>query len=226
MTSSTSLHSEDGKPRGLLSGGNGRQGASPSGGDGKQSGSLSGGDGKQSASLSGGKGKQSVSGLDLGMDATIIENILERHDRAPSAIIAIMQDVQDEVNYLPEGTLRYVADKLGIPASKVFRLATFYRAFSLEPRGKHMVSVCTGTACHVRGAVKVLDTLERELGISAGETDEQLEFTLETVNCLGACALGPVVVVDGEYYGDITSVKVTRLLKRIRRADSDQEDGS
>jgi NADH-quinone oxidoreductase subunit E len=159
------------------------------------------------------------------MDAAVVERILERHDRAPSAIIAIMQDVQNEVNYLPEGTLRYVADRLGIPASKVYRLATFYRAFSLEPRGRHVIHVCTGTACHVRGAVKVLDTLERELGISAGDTDEGLEFTLETVNCLGACALGPVVVVDGEYHGDMTSVRVTRLLRKIRRGDSGQEDG-
>jgi NADH-quinone oxidoreductase subunit E len=160
------------------------------------------------------------------MEATVVESILDRHDRAPSAIIAIMQDVQDEVNYLPEGTLRYVAGQLDIPVSKVFQLATFYRAFSLEPRGKHVLNVCTGTACHVRGAVKVLDTLERELGICAGETDQRLEFTLETVNCLGACALGPVVVVDGEYYGDVSSVKVTRLLKKIRREDTDREDGT
>jgi NADH-quinone oxidoreductase subunit E len=170
-------------------------------------------------------GKGKGWGVELGMDVTVLEQILDRHNRAPAAIIAIMQDVQDEVNYLPEGTLRYVADRLGIPASKVYRLATFYRAFSLEPRGRHVIHVCTGTACHVRGAVKVLDTLERELGISAGETDEGLEFTLETVNCLGACALGPVVVVDGEYYGDMTSVKVTRLLRKIRRGDNGQEDG-
>jgi NADH-quinone oxidoreductase subunit E len=160
------------------------------------------------------------------MEAASLEDILDRHDRAPSAIIAIMQDVQEEVNYLPEGTLRYVSEELGIPTSKVFSLATFYRAFSLEPRGKHVINVCTGTACHVRGAVKVLDTLERELGICAGETDERLEFTLETVNCLGACALGPVVVVDDEYYGDMSSVKVTRLLKKMRRGDSGQEDGA
>jgi NADH-quinone oxidoreductase subunit E len=178
-----------------------------------------------STSLHSKDGKQRGSGLELGMDATIIESILERHDRAPSAIIAIMQDVQNEVNYLPEGTLRYVAGQLDIPVSKVFQLATFYRAFSLEPRGRHVINVCTGTACHVRGAVKVLDTLERELGLCAGETDQRLEFTLETVNCLGACALGPVVVVDGEYYGDMTSVKVTRLLRKIRRGDSGQEDG-
>jgi NADH-quinone oxidoreductase subunit E len=153
------------------------------------------------------------------MEATILEHILDRHDRAPSAIIAIMQDVQDEVNYLPEGTLRYVAERLNIPVSKVFQLATFYRAFSLEPRGKHSINVCTGTACHVRGAVKVVDALEREIGIQAGETDKQLEFTLETVNCLGACALGPVVVVDGEYHGQMTGARAVRMIKKLRATE-------
>jgi NADH-quinone oxidoreductase subunit E len=153
------------------------------------------------------------------MDVTVVEGILERHDRAPSAIIAIMQDVQDEVNYLPEGTLRYVADRLGIPASKIFRLATFYRAFSLEPRGRHVINVCTGTACHVRGAVKIVDALEREIGIQAGETDEQLEFTLETVNCVGACALGPVIMVDNEYHGQMTGARAVRMIKKLRATE-------
>jgi NADH-quinone oxidoreductase subunit E len=162
--------------------------------------------------------------MELGMEAAAIEAILDRHERSPSAIIAILQDLQEEVNYLPEGALRYVAEHLEIPVSKVYALATFYRAFSLVPRGKHLVHVCVGTACHVRGAVKVLDTLERELGISAGETDDQLEFTLETVNCLGACALGPVVVLDGGYHGEMNPAKVNRILKRVRRARSDGED--
>jgi NADH-quinone oxidoreductase subunit E len=165
------------------------------------------------------KGMHNGSGGELGMDTAVIDGILDRHDRAPSAIIAIMQDVQDEVNYLPEGILRYVADRLGIPVSKVFRLATFYRAFSLEPRGKHLINVCTGTACHVRGAVKILDALEREMGIQAGETDGQLEFTLETVNCLGACALGPVVVVDGHYHGQMTGAKAVRMIKKLRATE-------
>jgi NADH-quinone oxidoreductase subunit E len=159
--------------------------------------------------------------LELGMEAATIEGILDRHERAPSAIIAILQDVQEEVNYLPEGALRYVAERLDIPVSKVYNLATFYRAFSLEPRGRHQVYVCTGTACHVRGAVKIRDALEREMGIRAGETDEQLEFTLETVNCLGACALGPVVVVDGEYHGQMTGAKAVRLVKKLRQAEQE-----
>ena len=166
---------------------------------------------------------QNASSPELGIDAATIQGILDRHGRARSAIIAILQDVQDEVNYLPEGALRYVAEQLDVPVSKVHRLATFYRAFSLEPRGKHVISVCTGTACHVRGAVKILDTIEREIGIQAGETDEQLLFTLETVNCLGACALGPVVVVDGEYHGKMTGAKTVRLVKALRRDGAPSE---
>jgi NADH-quinone oxidoreductase subunit E len=96
-------------------------------------------------------------------------------------------------------------------------LATFYRAFSLDPRGKHIVSVCLGTACHVRGAERIVGAVERELGIKSGETDQDLQWTLETVNCLGACALGPIVVVDGEYHGQMTSAKATRLLQKVKK---------
>jgi NADH-quinone oxidoreductase subunit E len=154
------------------------------------------------------------------IEAAIIERILDRHERAPSAIIAILQDMQEEVNYLPEDALRYVAERLDIPVSRVFSLATFYRAFSLEPRGKHQITVCTGTACHVRGAIKIIDALEREIGIRAGETDENLRFTLETVNCVGACALGPVVVVDGEYHGQMTAARAVRLVRRLQDSDN------
>ncbi|HUW14087.1 MAG TPA: NAD(P)H-dependent oxidoreductase subunit E, partial [Anaerolineae bacterium] len=119
---------------------------------------------------------------------------------------------------------RYVARELDIPASKVSSLATFYRAFSLEPRGKHQIYACTGTACHVRGAVKIIDTLEREIGIRAGETDQDLQFTLETVNCVGACALGPVVVVDGEYHGQMTGAKARRLIRRLKQEEANDEE--
>ena len=167
----------------------------------------------------------SASSLELGMEAAVIDGILDQHERDSSAIIAVLQDMQEEVNYLPEGALRYVAEQLDIPASKVYSLATFYRAFSLEPRGRHQIYACTGTACHVRGAVRIIDALEREIGIQAGETDENLEFTLETVNCVGACALGPVVVVDGEYHGQMTAAKAVRLVKRLRDSDNGQDNG-
>lgn len=159
-----------------------------------------------------------------GIEPAILDHILARHHQSPSALIAIMQDVQAEVNYLPEEALRYVAARLDLPVSKIFRLATFYRAFTLEPRGAHLIDVCTGTACHVRGAVKIVDALERELGISAGETDEQMEFTLETVNCLGACALGPVVVVDKEYHGQMTGAGAVQLVSKLRQDEKGAEE--
>jgi NADH-quinone oxidoreductase subunit E len=153
------------------------------------------------------------------IETTVLIKILDRYDRDPANIISILQDIQAEANWLPEEELRYVSAHLGIPLSKMMALATFYKAFSLEPRGKHMVSVCLGTACHVRGAERILGAVERELGIAGGATDEKLQWTLETVGCLGACALGPIVVVDGEYHGQMTSVKATRLLQRIKKAD-------
>lgn len=153
------------------------------------------------------------------LERATLERILDRHGHDPANIIAILQDIQAEVNWLPEEDLRYISQELSIPLSKMMSLASFYRAFSLEPRGRHVVHVCLGTACHVRGAVRILGAVERELNIQAGETDEDLQFTLDTVNCLGACALGPIVVVDGEYHGQMTSAKSTRLLKKVRQAD-------
>ena len=153
------------------------------------------------------------------LDTATLDTVLTRHDRDPANIIAILQDIQAEVNWLPEDDLCYVCVELGIPASKMMGLATFYKAFSLKPRGKHIVQLCLGTACHVRGAVRIQGAVERELGVMAGETDQDLQWTLDTVGCLGACALGPIVVVDGEYHGQMTSAKASRLLRRIKKAD-------
>ncbi len=153
------------------------------------------------------------------LETAALDAILERHNRETANVIAILQDIQTEANWLPEEDLRYVCAKLDIPLSKMMALATFYRAFSLQPRGKHIVQACLGTACHVRGAVRILGAIERELGIEDGQTDEDLQWTLETVGCLGACALGPIVVVDGEYHGQMTSVKASRLLERIKKTD-------
>lgn len=152
------------------------------------------------------------------MEPSAIDTILERHGRDPANIIAILQDIQAEINWLPEEDLRYVCKQLDIPTSKMMSLASFYRAFSLKPRGKHIVQVCLGTACHVRGADRIADTIERELGVPAGGTDAALQFTLETVNCLGACALGPIVVIDGEYHGSMTAAKASRLLTKFKKA--------
>ena len=132
-------------------------------------------------------------------------------------LIAVLEEIQAKFHYLPQDAMILVSERLGIPLSQVYSVATFYHAFSLVPRGKHTIHVCTGTACHVRGAIQVLDRLESRLGIKPGETTRDRLFTLETVNCVGCCALGPVVVMDGEYEGKMTTRQVDRLLKRAER---------
>jgi NADH-quinone oxidoreductase subunit E len=151
------------------------------------------------------------------MKSKEVNAILNKHKHDQSSIIAILQDIQEQERYLPRDMLEYVAQKLDIPLSKIYYLSTFYKAFSLEPRGKHLLNVCLGTACHVRGAARLVDRLESDLGISAGKTTADLTFSLETVNCLGACALGPVVVIDGEYFGQMAPEKVDDLLQKYRR---------
>jgi NADH-quinone oxidoreductase subunit E len=141
-----------------------------------------------------------------------IKKILARYRRDSGMLVAILQDVQAEYNYLPKDALIEVGEGLKIPLSQVYGVASFFKAFSLKPRGRHLINVCLGTACHVRGAVRVLDEVERQLGIKAGDTTEDLRYTLETVNCVGACALGPIVIVDGKYAGQMTAAKVKPLL--------------
>jgi NADH-quinone oxidoreductase subunit E len=158
------------------------------------------------------------------LENTVLDRILDQHHRDPANIIAVLQDIQAEANWLPVEELRYVCAELAIPLSKMMALATFYKAFSLEPRGKHIVSACLGTACHVRGAERIVGAIERELDIKGGQTDESLQWTLETVGCVGACALGPIVVVDGDYHGQMTSVKASRLLKKIKKADGNRAE--
>jgi NADH-quinone oxidoreductase subunit E len=128
-------------------------------------------------------------------------------------LVSILQDVQAEYSYLPEEALVEVSQASETPLSQVYSVATFFKAFSLEPRGCHLINVCLGTACHVRGAVKVLEAIERELNIKAGRTTKDLKFTLETVNCVGCCALGPVVIIDEGYYGQMKTDKVKALLE-------------
>lgn len=135
----------------------------------------------------------------------------------PDSLISILQDVQSEYHYLPEEALRYVTKGLGLPLIQVYGVASFFKAFSLKPKGEHTIQVCLGTACHVRGAPAVLDELERQLDIKSGQTTEDLKFTLETVNCLGACALGPIVVIDGKYYGQMNAGKVKKILAKYRK---------
>ncbi len=139
--------------------------------------------------------------------------ILDKHQRDEGLLVSILQDVQAEFNYLPQDALVAVSRGLSVPLSQVYSIATFFKAFSLKPKGRHSVHVCLGTACHVRGAVRILDRLEDDMGIKNGETTADLKYTLETVNCVGACALGPIVVVDGEYAGQMNVDKVKPLLE-------------
>ncbi len=136
-----------------------------------------------------------------------VEAIITKHGAKRDSLISMLQDIQTVYHYLPQEALETVASRLGLPMIQVYGVATFFRAFSLEPRGEHLVCVCIGTACHVRGASSVLGELERRLCVEAGETTEDKKYTLETVNCLGACALGPVVVVDGKYHGQMNAAK-------------------
>jgi len=131
-------------------------------------------------------------------------------------LVGILQDIQAEYNYLPKEALVEVGQGLDIPLTQVYSVASFFKAFSLKPRGRHLINVCLGTACHVRGAVRILDEIERRLGIKAGETTKDLKYTLETVNCVGACALGPIVITDGEYSGQMKTDKVKNLLESYK----------
>ena len=142
-----------------------------------------------------------------------VESILDNYQHDKGWLVSILQDVQAENNYLPKEALVQVSQGLNVPLSQVYSVATFFKAFSLKPRGRHLVNVCLGTACHVRGAVRILERIERELNISSGETTEDLKYTLETVNCVGACALGPIVIINGEYSGQMKTDKVKPLLE-------------
>lgn len=149
-----------------------------------------------------------------------IENILHKYNYRKSNIIQILQDTQNYYNYLPKKILKYISKELKLPLSTIYSIATFYAAFSLNPRGKHLCTVCMGTACHVRGAPNVLNRIEDRLEIKAGATTKDNMFTLETVNCLGACALAPIVVIDGEYHGQTTINKVDKLIDKYEEKRS------
>jgi len=151
------------------------------------------------------------------VESVKIDRILRRHQNQKSALISILQDIQTEYNYLPKEALERVAGGIGVPLSRVYSTGTFFRAFSLEPRGKHLITVCLGTACHVRGASRIMEEIERILGIKPGDTTEDGNFTLETVNCLGCCAIGPIMVVDDKYFGEVTTAKVASILRNYEK---------
>jgi len=142
-----------------------------------------------------------------------VKKALQKHKNDKSLIVDILQDIQSEIGYLPKDALVETGKQLDVPVSRVYSVATFFKAFSLTKRGRHLVSVCMGTACHVRGAVKVLEQIEQVLKINRGGTTKDLKFTLETVNCVGACALGPMVIIGEDYHGEMTPEGITSVLK-------------
>jgi NADH-quinone oxidoreductase subunit E len=147
------------------------------------------------------------------MDNDRIDQIIDKHQGEASSLIQVLLEIQTENHWLPKEALERVGEKLQVPLTRIQHIATFYKAFSLVPKGRHEVHICVGTACHVRGATRILDTVEEATGIKPGETDLDLKFSLETVNCLGCCALGPVVEVDGKVHGKMSPVKTAEVLK-------------
>lgn len=145
------------------------------------------------------------------------KEIIDRYHGERSSLIAILQDIQEAYRYLPKNVLAYISKELFVPLTKIYEVATFYKAFSLTPQGKHMVKLCMGTACHVRGAARILDKLERDLALKPGQTSKDYQFTLETVNCVGACALGPVMVLDGEYHGQVNFKAVDKVVGSLKK---------
>jgi NADH-quinone oxidoreductase subunit E len=154
------------------------------------------------------------------MDTSVVSEIIERHKSEPRAIIAMLQDIQDEYRYIPRDVLVELSDRLGIPKSRTYALATFFKAFTLKPRGEHHICVCVGTACHVQGGQRIIERLERELGIALGDTTADGKFSLEAVRCVGCCSLAPVVVIGDDLYGKVRQDRLKGLLKKYDKPDA------
>jgi NADH-quinone oxidoreductase subunit E len=148
------------------------------------------------------------------MDNDRIDQIVDKYPSEPSSLIQVLLEIQKENRWLPKEALRRVSEKLKVPLNRIQHIISFYKAFSVVPKGRHEIHVCTGTACHVRGAPRVLDAVQDRTGLKPGLTDQELRFSLETVNCVGCCALGPVMVVDGDYHGQMDPAKSEDVLKK------------
>jgi NADH-quinone oxidoreductase subunit E len=147
------------------------------------------------------------------MDSDRIEQIIDSHHCEASSLIQILLDIQNELHWLPREAMQMVSEKLHVPLSQIQHTATFYKAFSLVPKGRHEINICMGTACHVRGAPRVLEVVQQITGIQPGETDAEMKFSLDTVNCIGCCALGPVMEIDEQHLGKLVPAKTAELLK-------------
>ncbi|RLB85378.1 MAG: NAD(P)H-dependent oxidoreductase subunit E [Deltaproteobacteria bacterium] len=148
------------------------------------------------------------------MDMDRVDQIIEKYNGEASSLIQVLLDIQAENNWLPREALERISEKLQVSMTRILHIATFYKAFSLVPKGRHQIHICMGTACHVRGAPRVLDAVQEITGLSPGETDLDLKFSLETVNCLGCCALGPVVEIDGKAHGKVSPSDVGSILEQ------------
>ncbi|MBA7685117.1 NADP-reducing hydrogenase subunit HndA [subsurface metagenome] len=144
-----------------------------------------------------------------------MEKSVDELEKDQRELIHVLHDVQEEFGYIPAQAISQISKRLKISESEIFGVLTFYKAFSLKPRGEHLITICVGTACHVRGAPMILDEFERKLGIESGETSEDNQFTLETVNCVGACALGPIAIADGEYHGQLKTREVDKIIEKL-----------
>jgi NADH-quinone oxidoreductase subunit E len=149
------------------------------------------------------------------MDKDRVDQIIDKHECEASSLIQILLEIQSENHWLPKEAIERVAERLQVPLTRIQHIATFYTAFSLVPKGRHEIHICQGTACHVRGASRVLDTVEVLTGIKPGETDLDMKFSLETVNCLGCCALGPVMEIDGKTHGKMAPAMIADVLKKL-----------
>lgn len=150
------------------------------------------------------------------MELNMVDFVVEKYGQKPWALISILQDIQEGVGHLPSDVLKSVAEKMDIPLTRIYGVATFYKSLSLTPQGRHTVTFCMGTACHIRGTDRVLAEVSDLLGIEPGQTTADGEFTLKVANCLGACAIGPVMVVDGKYYGKMSAPRAKKLLVEHR----------
>jgi len=155
------------------------------------------------------------------MDMAVVEKILEGRGEEPFDVMEALQDIQQECGYLSEEAMCRVSEALAVPVIEVFRLANFYKAFSLKPRGRHLVTVCTGTACHVQGAARLADEVLTQLEVEPGEMTQDGAFTVETVNCVGACALAPLVIIDTKYHNHVTPGKLRGVVEDVRQLDQE-----
>ena len=157
--------------------------------------------------------------IDIQSEETLqkVKDIAAKFKGNKNMLISLLQDIMEAFGFIPEEVVRLVAEEMDVPVGRLYELATFYTSFRLKPIGKNHVCVCVGTACHVRGATNVVETLERELNVKSGETTDDFRYTLDTVNCLGACALGPLVTVNGEYHGKMNQKKIKKLVKDIAK---------